>query len=39
MVSAVPCFILRLSLTGRFWEKIEEVLEKGDSPLLQHNAR
>ncbi len=35
MVSAVPCFILRLSLTGRFWEKIEEVLEKGDSPFLR----
>ncbi|OPY92999.1 MAG: hypothetical protein A4E73_00568 [Syntrophaceae bacterium PtaU1.Bin231] len=39
MVSSVPCFILRLSLEGRFWEKIEEVLAKGDSPLLQHNAR
>ncbi len=39
MVSAVPSFILRLSLEGRFWEKIEEVLENGDGSLLQHNAR
>jgi SynChlorMet cassette protein ScmC len=35
MARAVPTYILRLSLTGRFWEKIEEVLEKGDSPLLR----
>jgi len=39
MVSSVPCFILRLSLTGRFWEKIEEVLEKGDSPLFRRETR
>ena len=35
MARAVPTYILRLSLTGRFWEKIEDVLEKGDSPLLR----
>ena len=35
MANSVPTYILRLSLTGRFWEKIEEVLEKGDSPLLR----
>jgi hypothetical protein len=35
MAEAVPTYILRLSLTGRFWEKIEKVLEKGDSPLLR----
>jgi SynChlorMet cassette protein ScmC len=35
----IPAYILRVSLTGRFWEKIEEVLEKWDSPLLQCNAR
>lgn len=28
--SADPRFMLSLSLTGRFWEKIEEALEKGD---------
>ncbi len=33
MVSSVPCFVLRLSLTGRFWEKIEEALEKADRGL------
>lgn len=32
MVNSIPSYILRLSLTGRFWEKIEEVLEnKGRS--------
>ena len=35
MANSVPSYILRLSLTGRFWEKIEKVLEKGDSPLLR----
>ena len=35
MVSSVPCFVLRLSLTGRFWEKIEEALEKGNRVLFQ----
>jgi|WetSurMetagenome_2_1015567.scaffolds.fasta_scaffold01116_7 SynChlorMet cassette protein ScmC len=39
MAKSVPTYILRLSLTGQFWEKIEEVLEKGDSSLLQLNAR
>ena len=39
MARAVPTYILRLSLTGRFWEKIEAILEKWDSPLLQLNAR
>jgi SynChlorMet cassette protein ScmC len=28
MVNAVPSCILRLTLEGRFWEKIEEVLER-----------
>ncbi len=28
----IPAYILRVSLTGRFWEKIEEVLQKGGSP-------
>ncbi|MBP8695261.1 MAG: SynChlorMet cassette protein ScmC [Syntrophobacterales bacterium] len=32
---ALPAYRLRVSLTGRFWEKIEEVLEKGDSPLFR----
>jgi len=32
MANSVPSYILRLSLTGRFWEKIEEALEiKGRS--------
>lgn len=37
----IPAYILRVSLTGRFWEKIEEVLEmkKGDSPLFHCEAR
>jgi len=26
LAASVPCYMLRLSLTGRFWEKIEEVL-------------
>ncbi len=26
----IPAYILRVSLQGRFWEKIEEVLEKGE---------
>lgn len=34
----IPAYILRVSLTGRFWEKIEEVLEKGDSPLFRHET-
>jgi len=29
----IPSYLLRLSLTGRFWERIEQVLEKGDRPL------
>jgi len=33
MARSVPTYVLRLSLTGRFWEKIEEVLEKGACPL------
>ena len=35
---AVPAYLLRVSLTGRFWEKIEAVLEKGDSPLFRHET-
>lgn len=34
LAAAVPAYRLNVSLTGRFWEKIEEVLEKGDSPLF-----
>jgi SynChlorMet cassette protein ScmC len=48
MARSVPSYILRLSLTGCFWQKIEEVLEgqetncgqtreKGDSPLFDEN--
>jgi len=35
MARSVPSHILRLSLTGRFWEKVEEILvrEKGTAPL------
>jgi SynChlorMet cassette protein ScmC len=41
MANSVPSYVLRLSLEGRFWEKIEKVLEKekGDSPLLQCETR
>jgi SynChlorMet cassette protein ScmC len=39
MANSVPSYILRLSLTGRFWEKIEPVLEKGDSPDIQCETR
>lgn len=35
MARSVPTYVLRLSLTGRFWEKIEEVLEKGNSDRFQ----
>ena len=35
----VPAYRFRLSLTGRFWEKIEEVLENGNSPLFQRETR
>lgn len=38
MAKSVPTYILRLSLTGRFWEMIEAILEKGDSPLLHPAA-
>lgn len=31
MASAVPSYSLRLSLTGRFWERIEAILEKGET--------
>ena len=41
---SVPSYILRLSLTGRFWEKIEEVLnrkprETATRPILSQTAR
>lgn len=41
LASAVPCFVLRLSLTGRFWEKIERVLDmkQGDSPFFRCETR
>lgn len=41
LARSVPSHILRLSLTGRFWEKIEKVLEaeKGDSPLFPCETR
>jgi len=42
MAQSIPTYILRLSLTGRFWEKIEEVLvqetgkgKKGDRLLYR----
>jgi SynChlorMet cassette protein ScmC len=40
LAAAVPCFLLRLSLTGRFWERIEEILEwkKGTVPFSQCSA-
>lgn len=34
LAAAVPAYRLNVSLTGRFWEKIEDVLGKGDSPLF-----
>jgi hypothetical protein len=33
LAGTAPAFRLQVSLTGRFWEKIEEVLEKGDEQL------
>jgi SynChlorMet cassette protein ScmC len=36
---AIPSYILRIGLTGCFWEKMEKVLEKGDSPHFQHETR
>jgi hypothetical protein len=36
---AVPACILRISLTGRFWEKIEALLETGDRLLFQCETR
>jgi SynChlorMet cassette protein ScmC len=39
MVNSVPSYILRLSLEGRFWEKIEEAMEKRDGPLFQCKIR
>jgi SynChlorMet cassette protein ScmC len=35
LAAAVPCYVLRLSLTGRFWEEIEKALDtkKGQSPF------
>jgi SynChlorMet cassette protein ScmC len=30
MAAAIPVFRLRLSLTGRFWERIEEALAKNE---------
>lgn len=38
MVNSVPSYILRLTLRGRFWEKIEEAMEEGDSPLFGDKA-
>ncbi|HOD35459.1 MAG TPA: SynChlorMet cassette protein ScmC [Syntrophales bacterium] len=32
LAAAIPSYILRLSLTGRFWEKIEEVLGQMKPP-------
>jgi SynChlorMet cassette protein ScmC len=44
MTKSVPTYILRLSLTGRFWEKIEEVLNRkpreiATRPILSQTAR
>jgi len=36
---AVPAYILRISLTGRFWETIEAVLEKSDNLPCQGETR
>lgn len=36
---SLPVYRLRVSLGGRFWEKIEAVLENGDSPLFQCETR
>jgi SynChlorMet cassette protein ScmC len=36
---AVPACILRISLTGCFWEKIETLLETGDRLLFQCETR
>lgn len=40
LAAAVPAYRLNVSLTGRFWEKIEDVLEsgKGDSPLSRERG-
>lgn len=41
LAAAVPCYVLRLSLTGRFWEKIEEALEvqEADNGPVEGAAR
>jgi SynChlorMet cassette protein ScmC len=38
MVNAVPSYILRLTLGGRFWEKLEEALERSDDDCDQRTA-
>jgi SynChlorMet cassette protein ScmC len=39
MARSVPTYILRLSLTGRFWERIEEILEKQADNSAQKASR
>jgi SynChlorMet cassette protein ScmC len=39
MAKSVPTYILRLSLTGRFWERIEEILEKQADNSAQKASR
>lgn len=35
---AVPAYLLRVSLAGRFWEKIEEALEARDGPYYNRRT-
>lgn len=35
LAASLPSFILRVSLTGRFWEKIENALEEGHGQRLR----
>jgi len=39
LAAAVPAYSLRLSLDGRFWEKIEAVLPVGDLPESSNDGR
>jgi signal peptidase I len=39
LAAAVPTYLLKLSLDGRFWEKIEAVLPAGDMPGSGDDSR
>ena len=41
MARFIPSYVLRLSLTGRFWEKMDRVLDAkaGDRPLFSNETR